>query len=243
VEDLRDAQLFQAGESGRLDEVDQVAASILESDRSDGSHRFGFTTEDDAERAETRDLGVDVARDERGSRDAGVEESLLVVTRGRKTERLQDKLDALDTIRRSDGEPTIRPSHGDIGAFLKAELFRVKREGAILVVDHYADELDLHECLRDSEASWLTQLDQSGRIPRRERAVFRKNEYAPAKRSERIEAVVVTLPMNPSLFYFENNREMSAHLGALGERPDPKHFKDDGIANSVSLVHFVALAQ
>ena len=75
---------------GGLDEVDEVAAGVLEKDGSNGAHAFWFATKDDTERFQPVVFGGDVAGEEGRGGNAGGEESFLKGLGGRETQGLED---------------------------------------------------------------------------------------------------------------------------------------------------------
>jgi hypothetical protein len=86
--------------------------------------------------------------------------------RGKAPRRLEDDLGAGDAIGRRDRQPP-EGAHGDVGAFLEAELVRIEIEGAILIVDENTDEFDLHDCLRGlARTALLPRRNHGARLPR-----------------------------------------------------------------------------
>jgi len=75
---------------GGLNEVDEVAAGVLEKDGSNGAHALWFAAKDDTERFQAAVLGGDVVGHEGRGGNAGGEESFLKSLRRRETHGLED---------------------------------------------------------------------------------------------------------------------------------------------------------
>lgn len=105
---------------GGLNEIDEVAASVLEKDGSDGAHAFWFATKDDTERFQAAVFGGDVAGHEGRGGNASGEESFLKGLRRRESHGLEDEFDAFGALRGCDRQPTEGWTHGDVLAFYEA---------------------------------------------------------------------------------------------------------------------------
>ena len=73
----------------RLNQVDEVAAGVLEQDGGDGPHTRWYTTEFNTKRLEAPELSVDVARQESRGRNASGKQGLLIRLSWRETHRFQ----------------------------------------------------------------------------------------------------------------------------------------------------------
>jgi len=174
-----------------LNEVDEVPAGVLEDYDLDGPHVLGLAAELDSPGLEALDLGGDVLRDEGGGGDARFEQSLLVVAGRRKSQRLQNELDALDAVGRGHREPAILP-HRDIRHLLEAEDGRVEPQSALLIFNRDADELDLHGYLvgcrvisTSADASRVEPWNDSAGTPPQLPSVIRLRKVQAAARPRR----------------------------------------------------------
>src|SRR6185369_11516841 len=126
-----------------LDELDVVAARVVEHGDGDGAHPGRRLTEHDATLGEAPMLGVDVRRLELGhGNPVGVEGLLEGAGRAVRVG-LEQELDVGMSLRRHDGEPAVR---AEIDVVLRLEAERLGVEGVRLrlIVDHDAGESDLH---------------------------------------------------------------------------------------------------
>src|SRR6478672_10189532 len=127
-----------------LDELDEVAACIVEHGDGHGALLRRWLAEDDAALGQAPMLGVDVLRRELGRGNAVGVERLLEGLRRAVRVGLEQELDVAMSLRRHDGEP---PEFAEVDVVLRLEAELPGVEGVCLrlIVDHDAGEGDLHK--------------------------------------------------------------------------------------------------
>ena len=126
-----------------LDDLDEVAAGVVEDRRGDAAHLGRLLGESHALRPEPIELLLDVVDGEGGRRDPVLDQGLLVRLDGRVPGGFEQELGSVRLFRRHDGQPR-GTAEGDVRLLLEAEDVGVEVEGLRLVVDEDARDIDPH---------------------------------------------------------------------------------------------------
>lgn len=104
----------------RLDQVDQVSASVFEENGDNGTYVFWFAAKDDPESFEAAVLGMDVGGDEGSGRNARGEKCFLIGLSWRETHGFEDKFDTFGAFGCGNGQPAEFRTHGNVLVFYEA---------------------------------------------------------------------------------------------------------------------------